>query len=85
MPTLLRLSEAQTFHDALHDPFIAAGLEAFFQQAKDEHTEMLLSAVRQNVRDTMKEARLAGKVEAYENSLRELQRFSEEQLQGASQ
>ena len=46
---------------------------------------MLLSAVRQNVRDTMKEARLAGKVEAYENALRELQRFATEQLKNATQ
>jgi hypothetical protein len=46
---------------------------------------MLLSAVRQHVRDTMKEARLAGKVEAYENSLRELAQFAEEQVRGASQ
>lgn len=45
---------------------------------------MLLSAVRQSVRDTMKEARLAGKVEAYEDSLQELRRFSEEQLRGAA-
>ncbi len=49
-----------------------------------EHIEMLLSAVRQSVRDTMKEARLAGKVETYENSLRELQKFAEDQLRGAA-
>lgn len=60
-------------------------IEAFFAEAKEEHTEMLLSAVRQSVRDTMKEARLAGKVEAYENSLRELRRFAEEQLRSAKQ
>ena len=45
---------------------------------------MLLSAVRQNVRDTMKEARLAGKVEAYEDLLRELKLFAEESLRGAT-
>jgi hypothetical protein len=45
--------------------------------------EMLLSAVRQSVRDTMKEARLAGKVEAYEDSLEDLKRFAEEQIRNA--
>jgi len=69
----------------LADPLLRPGLEAFFNLAKDEHVEMLLSAVRQNVRDTMKEARLAGKVEAYENALRELQRFATEQLKNATQ
>jgi hypothetical protein len=59
-------------------------IEAFYEQQRSEHIEMLLSAVRQSVRDTMKEARLAGKVEAYENSLRELQRFAEESLRGAT-
>jgi hypothetical protein len=58
-------------------------MEAFFSGQKEECTRMLLSAVRQSVRDTMKEARLAGKVEAYEDCLRELQRFAEEQLRNA--
>jgi hypothetical protein len=57
----------------------------FFEQQKQEHVEMLLSAVRQHVRDNQKESRLAGKVEAYENALADLRRFSEEQLRGASQ
>lgn len=62
-----------------------AGLEAFFETAKQEHMEQLLTAVRHSGRDTMKEARLAGKVEAYENSLRDLQQFAKEQLKGAGQ
>jgi len=44
---------------------------------------MLLRAVRQPIRDTMKEARLAGKVEAYEDSLRDMIQFAQEQMQGA--
>lgn len=81
----LRLAEAQQLYDGLNDPLLSAALTAFYHQQKTEHTEMLLSAVRQSVRDTMKEARLAGKVEAYENSLRELQRFAEESLRGAKE
>jgi hypothetical protein len=46
---------------------------------------MLLRAVRQTMRDTMKEARIAGKVEAYEECLAELQQFAKEQLQEAAQ
>lgn len=45
--------------------------------------ELLLRAVRQSIRDTMKEARLAGKVEAYEDSLRDLERFAQEQIRSA--
>jgi hypothetical protein len=68
----------------LNDPLLSMALMAFYERQRMEHIEMLLSAVRQSVRDTMKEARLAGKVEAYENSLRELQRFAEEQMRDAS-
>lgn len=81
----LRLAEAQQLFDGLQDPLLSAGLIAFYEQQRAEHVEMLLSAVRQSVRDTMKEARLAGKVEVYENCLRELQRFAEDQMRGASQ
>lgn len=44
---------------------------------------MLLRAVRMPVRETMKEARLAGKIEAYEDSLMELERFAQEQIRSA--
>jgi hypothetical protein len=81
----LRLAEAQQLFDALDDPLIKPALEEFFREQKEIHTDMLLSAVRQSVRDTMKEARLAGKVEAYEDNYRDLRRFAEQQLRGASQ
>ncbi len=55
----------------------------FFESQKAENVEMLLRAVRQSVRDTMKESRLAGKIEAYEDGLRDLQRFAEEQIRSA--
>lgn len=59
-------------------------LDAFFKKERDEHLESLVSAVRQSVRDTMKEARLAGKAESYEEALGEMQRFAEQQLRSAT-
>jgi hypothetical protein len=85
MPAQLRLSEAQTLFEAIREPMLRPALEAFFEEQKRETIEMLLSAVRQGARDTMKEARLAGKVEAYENTLREMELFAKEQLEQASQ
>jgi hypothetical protein len=67
----------------LQDPLFRPALEAFFSEQRKEHIELLLRAVRQSVRDTMKEARLAGKVEAYEDSLRDLERFAQEQIRSA--
>jgi len=83
MQTLLRLNESQTLHDALQDPLFRPALETFFEERKRESVEMLLRAVRQPIRDTMKEARLAGKVEAYEDSLRDMIQFAQEQMREA--
>ena len=58
---------------------------AFFEKQKQELRESLLQAVRQHMRDTMKEARLAGKEESYDECLREMQRFAEEQLRAAKE
>jgi hypothetical protein len=69
----------------LSDPLLAPALKAFFDKLAAEYTHSLLNAVRQSIRDTMKEARLAGKAEAYEEAMKELQRFAEEQLQKAAQ
>lgn len=80
----MRLAEAQQLYDGLNDPLLSAALIAFYEKQKADHLAMLLSAVRQSLRDTMKEARLAGKVEAYEDSLSDMQRFAEEQLKGAT-
>lgn len=70
--------------DAVRDPMVAAGLNTFAQQMKRENVEQLLRAVRRNDRDTMQEARFAGKVEAYEAMMEDLEQFSEEQLKGAA-
>lgn len=80
----LRLAEAQQLYDGLNDPLLRAGLLAFFENQKKDLRESLLSAVRQHQRDTMKEARLAGKEESYDECLREMQRFAEESLRGAT-
>ncbi len=85
MPTQLRLAESQTLYESLNDPLFRPALEAFFAEKREELIEMLLSAVRQSVRDNQKESRLAGQVEAYENTLREMEHFAREQLAKASQ
>lgn len=85
MQPQLRLAESQTLFEALNDPLFRPALEAFFAEKKQDTIEMLLSAVRQSVRDNQKESRLAGQIEAYDNTLREMEHFAKEQLQKASQ
>lgn len=80
----LRLAEAQQLYDGLNDPLISAGLTEFFSEGERTLTGQLVRAVKQSVRDTMREARLAGKVEAYEEMLPELRKFAVEQLKGAA-
>lgn len=72
-------------HDAINDPFFAHALDEFFSDKKQEHADLLLRAVRQPVRDTMKEARIAGMVEVYEECGEQLRHFAQEQLKEASQ
>ncbi len=60
-------------------------LEQFFAEQKRETVELLLSAVRHSIRDTMKESRLAGKIEAFENCLHDLEAFAKQQLERASE
>ena len=81
----LHLSQAQLLHEALNDPALRPSLEAFFAEQRQENIEMLLSAVRHSIRDNQEESRLAGKIEAYENTLRELEQFARKQLEEASQ
>lgn len=79
------MAESQTLYEALNDALLRPALEAFFEEQRQDNIKLLLSAVRQTVRDTMKEARLAGKVEAYEDALAELQHFAKKALEEASQ
>ena len=81
----MRLAEAQQLLDALSDPLLRPALVSYFDEQKDFAMESLVRAVRQNVRDTMKEAALAGKVDAYENAMRELDRFAENAMKKATQ
>lgn len=46
---------------------------------------LLLRAVRQQTRDTMREARIAGLCEAYENGLPDLTAFARKALEEAKQ
>jgi hypothetical protein len=82
---MLRLAEAQQLYDALNDPLIKAALELFFREQEKVYLALLVRAIREKQRDTMKEAQLAGKIEAYELTLSELRQFAERQLQAASQ
>ena len=85
MAASLRLAESQQLYDGLTDPLLKPALEQFFEEQRQETLDALVTAVRQSVRDTMKEARLAGKVEVYENVFGELRRFAEKQLREVSQ
>lgn len=81
----LRLSEAQQLLDGLNDPLLGPALNAFFAEQYKQNLEELVRSVSQHVRDTMKEARLAGKVDAYQTCEADLRRWAEEQLRGAHQ
>ena len=85
MPTQLRLSESQQLHDGLQDPLLNAGLQAFVAARREERTTALVQAVRQHVRDTLKESRIAGEVEVYDNLISDLRRFALEQLRSAGE
>lgn len=57
----------------------------FFAEARQQNVDLLLRAVRQPTRDTMKEAAFAGRVEAYDTCLRDLEIFAKRQMAQASQ
>lgn len=80
-----RLAEAQTLHDAMNDPLFRPALEEFVQVQLQAQLELLVRTVRQPTRDTMKEARIAGKAEAYEELLDQLTAFAKNQMERASQ
>ena len=66
------------------DELLRPALEKFFSMRSSERKDALLVAVRQPVRDTMREARIAGQVEAYEHCLSELHEFAKQQLTEAT-
>lgn len=80
----LRLAEAQQLYDAINDPLLAPALKAFFEDHRQNTINQLLSSVRQSVRDTMKEAKLAGKEEAYANAMDDLKLFAQRQMKDAA-
>lgn len=80
----LRLSEAQVLNDAIHDPLCGLALREFVRSQYEAHVDLLLRALRQQERDTMKEAALAGKIDAYETMLEELKYFSQRMLKEAT-
>jgi hypothetical protein len=76
----LRISEAQQLYDGLQDALLRPALQQFFRDQRVTYLNMLVHAVRQSNRDTLREAQLAGKVEAYETALDDLDRYAKEQL-----
>lgn len=80
----LRLTEAQQLYEAIRDPLLRPGLEAFFKDQQEQATDALLRAVRQSVRDTMREAAHAGRADAYEQAMNDLDRFAERQIKEAT-
>ena len=76
----MRLAEAQQLLEGLNDSLLRPALEEFFAKQKEDRLDSLVRAVRQNVRDTMKEANLAGQAEVYEHIMSDLERFAERSL-----
>lgn len=81
----MHLSEAQILHEIVNDPTARLCLQEFFRSQAREHTHMLVEQVRKSQRDTLKEAGLAGKVDAYETGFSELEYFSQRMLKEATQ
>lgn len=82
---MLRLAEAQQLYDAVNDPLCRAGLAAFFKEQTGEHVKLLLSAIARNKeRNFYKESELKGKIDAYETSFPELERYAQRQLETAA-
>jgi len=82
---MLGLAEASQLHDAVSDPLLRPALLDFIEHQKLIYMAGLLRAVRQPSRDTMKEARFAGMVEAYENLMGDLEIFARKKLDEAKQ
>ena len=84
IPVPLRLAEAQILWDVLHDPSFRIALQTFLNQQQQDLTGDLVNAIRQNQRDTMKEAQLAGQLQAYESILIQLEKFAEQNVNEAA-
>ena len=81
----LRISEAQILYETVHNATFRMCAQEFFLSQYEEHIDMLLRQIRQPVRDTMKEAQLAGKIDAYETAFSELEYFAQRMLKEATE
>jgi hypothetical protein len=81
----VRLAEASQLTEGLSDPLLKPALEAFAREQRGSYMSDLLIQIRLPERDTMKEARLAGLIEAYETLMSDLTRFAERSLERATQ
>lgn len=81
---VLRISEAQQLYEALRDPLLRPALQEFFHDQAKSYTGMLLNQIKVNPRDTMKEAELAGRVDAYDTAFLELEHYAARMLKEAT-
>ena len=75
----LTLNEAQMLWDAVNDPTFLSASQAFFREQKELLLGDLVRMIRQSDRNTLKEAQIAGRVEANETCLQYLRDFAERQ------
>lgn len=67
-------------HDGLSDSLLRPALVAFAESERQALLTELVNSVRQEERSTLKESRIAGRIEVYEGLLDALDTFAREQL-----
>lgn len=78
----MRLAEAQQLSDGLSDPLLRPALIEFFDAQRSEAVSALKDAVMCSTRDTMKESRIAGRADAYERAMSDLDEFARRAIGG---
>lgn len=73
------MAEATQLRDGLQDPLLRPALESFFAEQRERALDDLKTAVMQHTRDTYKESRIAGRADAFERIMGELDDFARRQ------
>lgn len=71
----LSLQERESLRQALSDPYVKSGLRVFAFVQASYYTQNVLAEVRKSQPDSLKAAQEAGKLDAYEHFLNELEHF----------
>ena len=74
------IREAVTLDAALRDPEVRLALKEFVIRQSMEYTRLCVNEVRKSQPDTLKAAQHAGRMDAYENLLSELDYFVANEL-----